>query len=1043
MRKIFIEYDSSSKNINILVDDSPVKKSSGLNFRKDISWQQQIEQLPNILIDEYNNKSFSITFKGSNADYKFLSDVVDKANKNGMKIDCRQLSNKIDKKPKEKNPAKEPMPSKTVCCEEVKKQSPKTEKKNKKNERGVNQKMKELFIKHDVWKKRTEISTLESAAAGKVNFVLEDRNIQGVLKPLVNLLKKKYNEKQFVLYFIGRESEYRALAHNIKFSYTEGLHISLEYFSESMAATFDSSNAEKAVNVADDSIKKDTSKKALYNKEIPKGMRKVSIVYNTYTVNTEILVDGKPVKESSELHRIKQVRLQEWIEDLPRILADEYNTKSFYIYFKGTKLDYDDVKSTVDDANKHGWNIKLDYGKAAEIADKEEKIKKIFDEIQKESPFPALRSKALRESFNNVYNGTFPVNVVATMSSGKSTLINALLGRKLMPASQEACTAIITEIQDNDNEKFSAKVYGKDGSILEEQSELTLDIMSRLNANDKVARIQAKGDIPFIDAKDTSLVLLDTPGPNNSRDARHEKATKEMLDASSKAMVLYIMNGTQFATNDDNSLLSYVAESMKVKGKQSKDRFIFVVNKLDTFKPDEDSVEHILDKARDYLKDNGIENPNIFPASALTALNIRTNLKNIDKGKRLNELMMEYLENDEDIPDYLNDIKRINKHTELHLDKYTKLPPRIQDEVNSILEKAKTEGDFATEALVHSGIITIEAVIRMYVEKYSRPAKIKNIVDTFQERLENAGVETKLQEDLATDEQKRDVILNKINSIEKKLETARNGIDFTKSINFEGVKKEAKNKVIEICQGAMRAQVEESDKIRGKELEYAEVKMIKNTFDKFIKDSDIDVQLKLERVIKIYIKDVANNLIEKYKSTIRELSKEASMGNINLDILKITSGQFDKFNVEAVFRDLYTTKEVDTGKYRTIDNPERSGFFGWFKFWKPSTIDEKIYKTVKYVKGQEFSKKYFEGYVGHIAEYRDEAEKQINRGMDLISKDFGRKIDELNKIMADKLRELKSSVNSKEAIEATIRKTRENQQWLDKINREMKALLDI
>lgn len=44
----------------------------------------------------------------------------------------------------------------------------------------------------------------------------------------------------------------------------------------------------------------------------------------------------------------------------------------------------------------------------------------------------------------------------------------------------------------------------------------------------------------------------------------------------------------------------------------------------------EDSVEAAITKVRDYLKDNGIENPNIYPASALTALNIRTILANSD-----------------------------------------------------------------------------------------------------------------------------------------------------------------------------------------------------------------------------------------------------------------------------------------------------------------------------------------------------------------------------------------------------------------------------
>ena len=134
--------------------------------------------------------------------------------------------------------------------------------------------------------------------------------------------------------------------------------------------------------------------------------------------------------------------------------------------------------------------------------------------------------------------------------------------------------------------------------------------MEQLNDNKNVSRIHVEGDIPFVTADDVSLVLVDTPGPNNSRDPEHEAATYRMISESSKTLVLYIMNATQLAVNDDLVLLNKVADSMKVGGKQSRDRFIFVVNKLDDFKKDEDSVESAIKKVRDYLKDRGIENPN-------------------------------------------------------------------------------------------------------------------------------------------------------------------------------------------------------------------------------------------------------------------------------------------------------------------------------------------------------------------------------------------------------------------------------------------------
>ena len=174
------------------------------------------------------------------------------------------------------------------------------------------------------------------------------------------------------------------------------------------------------------------------------------------------------------------------------------------------------------------------------------------------------------KAFDVARSSEFPVSVVATMSAGKSTLINALLNQRLMPAKQEACTATITEIKDTDEEVFRATVYDKNGELIEAHPELTLEIMNTLNSNPAVSKIVAEGNIPFVKSEDVSLVLVDTPGPNNSRDPEHKAATYRMLNESSKTLVLYIMNATQLAVNDDYALLSHVADSMKVGGKHQK-----------------------------------------------------------------------------------------------------------------------------------------------------------------------------------------------------------------------------------------------------------------------------------------------------------------------------------------------------------------------------------------------------------------------------------------------------------------------------------------
>lgn len=53
------------------------------------------------------------------------------------------------------------------------------------------------------------------------------------------------------------------------------------------------------------------------------------------------------------------------------------------------------------------------------------------------------------------------------------------------------------------------------------------------------------------------------------------------------------------------------------------------------------------------------------------------------------------------------------------------------------------------EALIHTGVPSLEAAIKQYVEKYARPAKIRTLVDTFRGRLESSGIIAKLEQGIA------------------------------------------------------------------------------------------------------------------------------------------------------------------------------------------------------------------------------------------------------------------------------------------------------
>lgn len=71
-------------------------------------------------------------------------------------------------------------------------------------------------------------------------------------------------------------------------------------------------------------------------------MKTIYIKYNPYKVETEIRIDDELVKGNSQLN-VEDKRLQEQVENLPRILVEECNDSEYKNIFHGIVLDFDDV----------------------------------------------------------------------------------------------------------------------------------------------------------------------------------------------------------------------------------------------------------------------------------------------------------------------------------------------------------------------------------------------------------------------------------------------------------------------------------------------------------------------------------------------------------------------------------------------------------------------------------------------------------------------------------------------------------------------------
>lgn len=765
-------------------------------------------------------------------------------------------------------------------------------------------------------------------------------------------------------------------------------------------------------------------------------MREIFIKYNPYRLETSITIDGTAPKQNSRLN-FGDRRLQEWIEELPEILFDECSSRDFKITFHGTFLDYEDVEAMAREAKKNGLNIELEHIPAKEVSDKEAAIDEIFDEIQT-GPFDELKQPDVVKAFNMAKSSDFEVNVVATMSAGKSTLINALLRQKLMPAKQEACTATITEIKDNDADHFMAKVYDTSGNLIQTHPELSFEIMDSLNSNPEVSKIHVEGNIPFVTSEDVSLVLVDTPGPNNSRDPEHKAATYRMLSESSKTVVLYILNATQLAVNDDYNLLSHVADSMKVGGKQSRDRFIFVVNKLDDFKKGEDSIEAAITKVRDYLRDNGIENANIYPASALTALNIRTVLAESDD------------DDDDEVYEAKGKVRKFNRNPEMYFETLAPLTPSVRGEIETRLANARSNHDTYEEALIHCGIVPIEIAIKMYVQKYAKTAKIKNIVDTFSKRLESAKSFEKTKQKITENQDKREAILTHIEVIKKKLASGEDAKRFKSridSINYDKEISKMANSVIIEAQKKITDQLSSSDpKMTKKEAE-----QLCNQFARFADNLQAEVQVKLEQLITDHVHKNAIELLEEYKKKITELAQEINVGEVGIDPFELMVGDISGLsNIEVILSDA-ETKEKNwevVGSHK--EYKEVFGVRRWFNrnFGTSFNVDYEViddYDWVEhtYIDGKKLAERFFAPIQEQLYENSNNAVEYAKKQAKKIKNEFSKKFAELDNVLKRKLKELEDCANDQKDVERRIREFQEKLKWLEEIQIKTKAILDI
>ncbi|MEY0120958.1 50S ribosome-binding GTPase, partial [Providencia stuartii] len=233
-------------------------------------------------------------------------------------------------------------------------------------------------------------------------------------------------------------------------------------------------------------------------------------------------------------------------------------------------------------------------------------------------------------------------------------------GKELLPSKNQACTATIARvINDDAMTEFEVRRLGENDVILDDWQIVTdeeqFELITQWNEDKDTSTIELKGNIPAINARDgIKMVLVETPGPNNSNDASHRVAMERAIKSNQQSMVLYVLNRWQLGISDDQSLLYSIKMAMSKGGREAHDRFVFIINKIDILNPSyNESVASVLSNVKQYLEDNGLINPVVIPVSAeLTKLIRIKRFRGEDaltrKQKRdLNILIEQFVEEDD------------------------------------------------------------------------------------------------------------------------------------------------------------------------------------------------------------------------------------------------------------------------------------------------------------------------------------------------------------------------------------------------------------
>lgn len=479
------------------------------------------------------------------------------------------------------------------------------------------------------------------------------------------------------------------------------------------------------------------------------------------------------------------------VGDIINDIKTEYGTKdeAIELYFEGTDEDYNDLEKVCTETEKTGELIICKGEKSLNSVDEvQEEIVSVFNDLRNIIELDEYSSNEVKNNlikFSEATKEIIPLCVIGNYSAGKSTFINSLIGREILPTGDVPVTSKvfkiiqaqekdIPSIQLNNHGKFTIR-FGEDGYHFEghENNELLIEEIKKeletVESSDFVEYInRALLAINRLEVEKTSdlievtvpfngsvweetnarFVILDTPGSNAAANIDHFEILEKAMTGLSNGLVIYVSEYDSLSSNDNMSLFEKVREMEALD-----DRFsIIVVNKADENDlPKEGYYSPEKEKEILGIIPKGLYSEGIFFVSSVMGLGAKTDGEFISRHLKKIYRKTEFLFSDEEDEDY----------TVLY--KYNIMPSQLKKKMIKDVENSEE-----SLVLVNSGLYSVEREVQNFADNYACYNKCKqssiyldNIIEHINEDINKAVEERQDMVQKLTDtleQEKKDLI---------------------------------------------------------------------------------------------------------------------------------------------------------------------------------------------------------------------------------------------------------------------------------------------